>query len=239
MREVTSDMRTTPDWARDLDRRCMTLILICWLVYAGWQVFAGWNQIRWLSPGDTDDNMRLAQVRAWLDGQSWYDLRQYRLNPPAGFDIHWSRLVDLPLAGLILFIRLFTTDSWAERLACGIAPLLPLSVALLGLGATVRRLVHPLAWPLAVAILFCAVAPMQMFAPERIDHHAERPTPASPTADGRFGARRRPPDRKRPARPAAPPRTPYRHHAPRPQRHRLPGRRGRAADAQRGRHPGA
>lgn len=171
IRAEPSDTRALPDWARDLDRRWMTLILLCWLVYAAWQVFAGWNQIRWLSLGDTDDNMRLAQVRAWLDGQGWYDLRQYRLNPPAGFDIHWSRLVDLPLAGLILFFRLFTTDSWAERLACGIAPLLPLSVALLGLGATVRRLVHPLAWPLAVAILFCAVAPMQMFAPERIDHH--------------------------------------------------------------------
>ena len=163
--------RASPSWVRDLDRRWMALILLCWFVYAGWQLFASWNQIRWLSLGDTDDNMRLAQVRAWLGGQGWYDLRQYRLNPPQGFDIHWSRLVDLPIAGLILFFRLFASASWAERLACGIAPLLPLSVALLGIGATVRRLVHPLAWPLAVAILFCAVAPMQMFAPERIDHH--------------------------------------------------------------------
>lgn len=168
MREAGSDQHGV---LRDLDRRWMALILLAWAVYAAWQVWASWNQIRWLSLGDTDDNMRLVQVRAWLAGQGWYDLRQYRLNPPQGFDIHWSRIVDLPLAGLILFFRLFTSPSWAERLACGVAPLLPLSITLLAIGATVRRLVHPLAWPLAAIILFCAVAPMQMFAPERIDHH--------------------------------------------------------------------
>ena len=156
---------------RDLDRRWMALTLLAWAAYAAYALWSNWNGVRWLSLGDTDDNMRLMQVRAWLGGQGWYDLRQYRLDPPAGFDIHWSRIVDLPIAGLILLFRLFTTPSWAERLACGVAPLLPLSIALLALGATVRRLVHPLAWPLAVAVLFCAVAPMQMFAPERIDHH--------------------------------------------------------------------
>ncbi len=171
MREETSDIPGLAGLARDLDRRWMALILIAWLAYAAWQLSASWNQIRWLSLGDTDDNMRLMQVRAWLAGQGWYDLRQYRLDPPTGFDIHWSRLVDLPLAGLILFFRLFTGPSWAERLACGVAPLLPLSITLLAIGATVRRLVHPLAWPLAIVILFCAVAPMQMYAPERIDHH--------------------------------------------------------------------
>ena len=168
MREVTSDVR---DFLDDLDRRWIALTLVAWAVFVAWSLWSSWNGIRWLSLGDTDDNMRLMQVRAWLNGQGWYDLRQYRLNPPAGFDIHWSRVVDLPLAGLILLFRLFTSPSWAERLACGVAPLLPLAIAMLGLAATVRRLVHPLAWPLAIAILFCAIAPMQMFAPERIDHH--------------------------------------------------------------------
>ena len=156
---------------RDLDHDWKTWILLAWAVYAVWQVSDSWNLIQWLSLGDTDDNMRLMQVRAWLGGQGWYDLRQYRLNPPVGFDMHWSRLVDLPIAALILFFRLFTTDAWAEKLACGIAPLLPLSIALLGLGATVRRLIHPLAWPLAALVFLSAVVPMLMFAPMRIDHH--------------------------------------------------------------------
>ena len=161
-------------WAEiveDVDRRWIALVLLAWAAIVAWYLVDDWGRIRWLSLGDTDDNMRLAQVRAWLGGQGWYDLRQYRLDPPAGFDIHWSRLVDLPLAGLILFFRLFTSPVWAEKLACGVAPLLPLSLALLGLAATVRRLIAPLAWPLAVIGMLCAGATMMMFAPERIDHH--------------------------------------------------------------------
>ncbi|MDB5695391.1 MAG: hypothetical protein JWN21_934 [Sphingomonas bacterium] len=146
-------------------------MLIAWAAFAGYQLWSDWNAVRWLSLGDTDDNMRLAQVRALLDGQNWYDLRQYRMNPPAGFDMHWSRLVDLPLAGLILLFDLFTTRSWAERIACGVAPLLPLALTLLGLGATVRRLVHPLAWTLATLVFLTAFVPMLMYAPMRIDHH--------------------------------------------------------------------
>jgi len=136
------------------------LTLLAWVAVAAWSMFDRWGQIRWLSLGDTDDNMRLMQVRALLDGQGWYDLRNYRMNPPVGFDIHWSRIVDLPIAGLILFFRLFTSNSWAERLACGIAPLLPLSIAMLGIGATVRRLISPYAWPLAVVIMVGATGAM-------------------------------------------------------------------------------
>ena len=44
----------------------------------------------------------MMQVRALIAGQDWYDLRQHRLNPPFGADIHWSRLVDLPIAGIKL-----------------------------------------------------------------------------------------------------------------------------------------
>lgn len=153
------------------DRHWKLLTLIAWAAVTAWFVYDRWNQIRWMSLGDTDDNMRLMQVRAWLGGQGWYDLRQYRLNPPVGFDIHWSRLVDLPIAGLILFFRLFTSNSWAERLAVGIAPLIPLSVTMLALGATVRRLIAPTAWPLAIAFLLGTAATMLMFMPERIDHH--------------------------------------------------------------------
>ncbi len=162
---------TGPGAARGLDRYWIRLTLAVWLAVTIWYVWSDWNLVRWLSLGDTDDNMRLMQVRAWLNGQGWYDLRQYRMNPPVGFDIHWSRLVDLPLAGMILFFRMFMSNLWAERLACGIAPLLPLSLTMIGLGATVRRLVAPLAWPLAIVFLLGTAATMLMFLPERIDHH--------------------------------------------------------------------
>jgi hypothetical protein len=155
----------------ELDRYWVRLVLFAWVAIAAYYVWDRWGPIRWLALGDTDDNMRLMQVRAWLGGQGWFDLRQYRLNPPVGFDIHWSRIVDLPIAALILFFHLFTSNAWAERLACGIAPLLPLSVAMLGIAATARRLVGPLAWPVGIAFLLVAPMVMPMFMPERIDHH--------------------------------------------------------------------
>ncbi len=155
----------------EIDRNWMRLTLIAWIVILAYFVFDRWNSIQWLSLGDTDDNMRLMQVRALLDGQGWYDLRQYRLNPPGGFDIHWSRIVDLPIAGLILILRPFVGVPEAERLACGIAPLLPLSFAMIGLAATARRLVSPVAWPLAIVFLLGCTATMLMFMPDRIDHH--------------------------------------------------------------------
>lgn len=157
--------------ARTLDRDWVRLSLIAWVGIAIYYVAQRWTGIHYLQLGDTDDNMRLMQVRAWLGGQGWYDLRQYRLNPPLGFDMHWSRLVDLPLAGLIVLLRPFVGPREAEMLACGIAPLLPLSIVILGIGATVRRLVSVYAWPLGIVLLMCCSATVMMYMPERIDHH--------------------------------------------------------------------
>lgn len=158
-------------WAKTLDRHWVRLSLIAWGVIAVYFVWERWVGIHFLQLGDTDDNMRLMQVRAWLGGQGWYDLRQYRMNPPAGYDIHWSRIVDLPIAALILGLRPFVGPREAEMLACGIAPLLPFSIAILGIGACVRRLVGVYAWPVAILLLLCCSATLLMFMPERIDHH--------------------------------------------------------------------
>ena len=155
----------------ELDRYWLRLTLIAWLCVCAWFLIDYWPNIRFLSLSDTDDNMRLMQVRGLLAGQGWYDLRNYRLNPPGGFDIHWSRLVDLPIAALILILRPFAGPVWAERLACGIAPMLPLSLAMVSIAATVRRLIAPLAWPLALVFLMGCSATLAMFMPMRIDHH--------------------------------------------------------------------
>jgi hypothetical protein len=157
--------------ATTIDRRWMRLTLLAWCAIAIWFVWQRWHAIQWLSLGDTDDNMRLMQVRALLDGQGWFDLRNYRLDPPRGFDIHWSRIVDLPIAALILLLRPLLGVAEAERLATGIAPLLPMAIALLGLGATLRRLVAPLAWPLGIALFLATNVALGMFMPDRIDHH--------------------------------------------------------------------
>ncbi|MEJ7926322.1 hypothetical protein WG908_06060 [Sphingobium sp. AN641] len=153
------------------DRHWKWLIFLFWIATAAWLLTARWPSVEWFVLSDTDDNMRYLQVRDWLAGQGWFDLRQYRLDPPGGADIHWSRLVDLPLAGLMLFFRAFAETGLADRLACGIAPLLPLLLLMLGLGFVGRRLAGPHGWIVAAAAPLAAQMGLGMFAPMRIDHH--------------------------------------------------------------------
>jgi len=152
-------------------RRWKEIAFLVWLGLSAWFIWQKWDQIRWFGLGDTDDNMRIMQVRAWLHGQGWYDLRNYRMNPPAGANIHWSRLVDLPIAGLILGLRPWLGGAAAERWAVAIAPLLPYLLLLFSLALTARRLLGATAYPLAFLALFFAGSTNGMFMPERIDHH--------------------------------------------------------------------
>ena len=154
-----------------LDRHWKWVVVAAWLGFAAWFVFSKWQQIRFFGLPDTDDNMRIMQVRALLDGQGWYDLRQHRMNPPWGANIHWSRLVDLPIAAIILALKPLVGTAWAERSAVAIAPLLPYLLLFFSLALAVRRLVDRRAYPLALLALFFAGSTNGMFMPERIDHH--------------------------------------------------------------------
>src|SRR4051794_30153105 len=156
------------DW---LGRKWKLVTVLCWLGFCAWMIFDGWNQIRLFALPDTDDNMRIMQVRALLHGQDWFDLRNYRMNPPYGANIHWSRLVDLPIAGLILGLRPFVGGAAAERWAVAIAPMIPYLLLLFSLALTARRLLGPTAYLLAFLTLIFAGSNNGMFTPERIDHH--------------------------------------------------------------------
>lgn len=151
-----------------LDRHWRWWLLLFWLGVAGFMVYARWGAIQGFSLGDTDDNMRMMQVRALLAGQGWYDLAQHRL---AGSNIHWSRLVDLPIAGLKLLLTPLFGGRIAETIAVSAAPLLPMLVAMAAVSVMARRLIAPLAFPLAIALLACAGSAKGMWQPLRIDHH--------------------------------------------------------------------
>ncbi|MFM9852964.1 MAG: AcrB/AcrD/AcrF family protein [Sphingomonadaceae bacterium] len=152
-------------------RRWRLAVVLIWLLWCAWYLYQRKAGIYWLALGDTDDNLRLLQVRSWLGGQGWYDLRQYKLDPPEGANIHWSRLVDLPLAALMLIGRLFLTALDAEKLAVAVAPLLPLLVVLGTVAITARRLIGAQAALAAVLITLLCQPTMAMFMPLRIDHH--------------------------------------------------------------------
>lgn len=154
-----------------LDRHWRWVVVAMWAGFLAYGLIERWSEIQSFNLRDTDDNLRMMQVRALLGGQDWYDLRQYRLNPPFGLNIHWSHLVDLPIAGLILALRPLIGGAEAERWAAAIAPTLPLLLLLFSVALTARRLVDKRAYPLAFIALFFAASTQGMFWPMRIDHH--------------------------------------------------------------------
>ncbi|WP_344708398.1 AcrB/AcrD/AcrF family protein [Sphingomonas humi] len=155
-----------------MERHWRLVVVLVWLGACALFTWQRWGNILGFALGDTDDNLRMAQVRALLNGQGWYDLRQYRFDPAfGGANIHWSRIVDLPIAALILLGRLFTTGADAERMAVAVAPMLPYVVLLFGIALTARRLISPAAFVAAFVALYFAGATNGMFMPTRIDHH--------------------------------------------------------------------
>lgn len=120
---------------------------------------------------DPDDALRLAEVRAWLAGQSWFDVTAYRLDPPHGASMHWSRLVDVPNALLIeLFARL--APGRAEALDAIVLPLACLAGLGLGLARLATLLLGPSARPVAIFGLLLCSATMAQVQPGHIGHHA-------------------------------------------------------------------
>lgn len=120
---------------------------------------------------DTDDAMRMVVVRDFLNGQNWYDTIQHRLNTPFGADIHWSRLVDLPLAALLFLAGLVLPAPAAMQAAGIIWPLL-LLFALLWISArTTLELAGREALLPALVLPILSPAVLAEFMPGRADHH--------------------------------------------------------------------
>lgn len=120
---------------------------------------------------DPDDTMRLLQVRDLLAGQSWFDVTQYRLNAPDGAPMHWSRLVDIPLAATILLLRPFLGQEVAELVTRNLVPLLTLGVAMALVSILSRKLLEPRSALLAVLATPFSVGVLAQLMPMRIDHH--------------------------------------------------------------------
>lgn len=121
---------------------------------------------------DTDDAMRLVQVRNLLAGQSWFDMNIYRLDPPTGVFMHWSRIVDIPLVVLIKFFSIFFVPETAERAARLAFPLALQALLYLGIARSARLLMGASAVVPALLLTLFSGITFGQFQPGRIDHHA-------------------------------------------------------------------
>jgi len=151
------------------NRRLALTALVVTLAVAGMLIWRNNNVGKAL--GDTDDAMRLVLVRDLLHGRGWWDQWVGRLQPPVGTYMHWSRLVDGALAGLIWLFERLMSPALAEygvRLLWPLAWILPAVAAALvicrGLGG--RAAVF------ACAVLLATNVQLYVqFRPGRIDHH--------------------------------------------------------------------
>ena len=146
------------------------LLVIAWGLAAGQLLALGWDATA-LSLNDTDDAMRLVQMRAFLDGKGWFDLHEARAQPPLGYDTHWSRLIDAGLSGLVLLFRFFMDPALAERVTRAVWPLIWLLSAISGAAAIAWRLAGREAALVALLFAVFGFPLFQQFVPGRIDHH--------------------------------------------------------------------
>ena len=121
---------------------------------------------------DTDDAMRAVQLRDWMAGQGWFDLTATRLDPPAGVFMHWSRVVDVPLAILVRGFGLVLPPELAERASRILFPVALQAALIAAMASTARVLAGPVATVPAALLIVLGGISYGQFVPGRIDHHA-------------------------------------------------------------------
>lgn len=139
------------------------------LLLAGYVAAQGPSLAAWL--GDTDDAVRLVSVRELITGASWFDTTLPRIGAPEPLVSHWSRLVDAPLAAMMLALQpLLGTDA-AELAVRAIWPVLLFAGLAFIVARAGQRQGGP--WAAAFAVLLAATSAIAItqFRPGRVDHH--------------------------------------------------------------------
>ena len=153
--------------------RGLAVVLFCLVVAVALAVPSLRNGV--FDSMSTDDAMRLVEVRDLLAGQSWFDLTQHRLDPPQGLLMHWSRLIDAPIATLILTLRPLLGAAAAEQAVLVLWPTLLLAAALALVAGVAARMAEgagrqDLRLAAMIAAAFAAPALIH-FRTGGIDHH--------------------------------------------------------------------
>lgn len=118
-----------------------------------------------------DDAMRLIQVRDLLGGQSWFDVTQYRLGFEAGTPMHWSRLIDLPIAAILWVSSLFLSQDWAEAVTMTLWPLALIAPTLWAMHRASVRFGGVRAGPFGYLFAIIAIVTTRKFEIGALDHH--------------------------------------------------------------------
>jgi hypothetical protein len=147
-----------------------------WLIAIGWLVIVilvggtgpfqgkGWPEIH------GDDAWRLVEVQNLVAGQAWTDTTQYRDNTPYGSPMHWSRLIDAPLAVLTVALSPIYGHE-AVLAAASLWPFVVLAAFLTLIVVLAERLAGPRARLPALMVTLLAFSTYAQFMGGRVDHH--------------------------------------------------------------------
>lgn len=142
-----------------------------WTIWAAAQIFLTGADVAAGDLGDTDNHMRLAQLRDFLAGQNWFDVRQHRFVGAEGGAMHFSRLPDLYFAGLYLATYPFIGPVAAEAFVLLVGPPLLLLLLLAAAASAAERIGGVRAAFAAVILIMLTPSVTFQFAPGRVDHH--------------------------------------------------------------------
>jgi hypothetical protein len=154
-----------------IERHYRLWLLLVWLACSAVAIALCRASIAAFRFPDPDDVMRLVEVRDWINGQSWSDVGQHRMNLPAGLSMHWSRLLDVPLAALITLFRPFVGQRVAETIAAVTVPMLTLGATMALVAELTRRRSGAPAALFAAASCLLSIGVWYAMRPLRIDHH--------------------------------------------------------------------
>ncbi|MCA0013883.1 GtrA family protein [Mesorhizobium sp. B292B1B] len=142
-----------------------TLLLLALDRYAGFPQLAN-------PAGDNDSLLQLVEVRDLLAGQGWFDLHQYRMGLEGGFVMHWSRLLDAPLAlGMLALSALTGSTALGEQVVQVLWPLLQFWLALFSIMRAARAFAGEHAVLPAAVVGGAALYYLGIFSPGALDHH--------------------------------------------------------------------
>ncbi len=134
----------------------------------GWSKEWPFNKPRFLT--GTDDLLRMVNVRDLMAGQGWYDLTQYRLGLTGGTMMHWSRLVDLPIA-ILVKIGTWVDPGNGEILAATLWPLLLFVLGMMGFMIGAGRIAGKITMLYTMVIGGFALVASGGYETGSIDHH--------------------------------------------------------------------
>ncbi|MER9596718.1 MULTISPECIES: GtrA family protein [unclassified Mesorhizobium] len=162
---------STADDGASIWRSDIALALFATLMVLAVNAFAGFPALT-DAGGDNDNLLRLVEVRDMLAGQRWFDLHQYRMGLEGGFVMHWSRLVDAPIAAIIMAVSTLTGSTvFAENVAQVLWPALLFCLTVFFTARAARSFAGDSAVLPAVVVAAAALHFIGIFSPGALDHH--------------------------------------------------------------------